>query len=102
MNSKGKVNGAEFDGVKIIVQKGKKLVYTDTNYTNKFACVIDFRTLNDNTISGSGRKLIGTQAGILMEIEKEATTTDLSCHVFVIADGAIDISGTKLNRTANY
>ena len=71
-------------------------------YTDKFACVIDFRTVNDNAISGSGRKLIGTQAGILMEIEKEATTTDLSCHVFVIADGTIDISGTKLNGTANY
>ena len=71
-------------------------------YTDKFACVIDFRTVDDNTISGSGRKLIGTQAGILMEIEKEATTTDLFCHVFVIADGTIDISGTKLNGTANY
>ena len=71
-------------------------------YTDKFACVIDFRTVNDNTISASGRKLIGTQAGIRLEIEKEATTTDLFCHVFVIADGAINISGTKLNGTANY
>ena len=71
-------------------------------YTNKFACVIDFRTVNDNTKSASGRKHIGTQAGILLEIEKEATTADLFCHVFVIADGTIDISGTKLNGTANY
>ena len=71
-------------------------------YTNKFARVIDFRTVDDDTVSGSGRKLIGTQAGILLEIEKEATTSDLSCHVFVIADGTIDISGTKLNGTANY
>ena len=71
-------------------------------YTDKFACVIDFRTVNDNTISGSGRRLIGVQAGILMEIEKGATTTDLYCHIFVIADGAIDISGSKLNGTANY
>ena len=71
-------------------------------YTDKFACVIDFRTINDNTISGSGRRLIGTQAGILLEIEKEVTTSDLSCHVFVIADGTIDINGTKLNGTANY
>ena len=58
--------------------------------------------MDDNTVSGSGRKLIGTQAGILLEIEKEATTSDLSCHVFVIADGTIDISGTQLNGTANY
>ena len=71
-------------------------------YTDKFACVIDFRTVDDDTVSGSGRKLIGTQAGILLEIEKEATTSDLSCHVFVIADGTIDISGTQLNGTANY
>ena len=55
-------------------------------YTDKFACVIDFRTVDDDTVSGSGRKLIGTQAGILLEIEKEVTTSDLSCHVFVIAD----------------
>ena len=71
-------------------------------YTNKFACVIDFRTVDDDTVSGSGRKLIGTQAGILLEIEKEATTSDLFCHIFVIADGTIDISGTQLNGTANY
>ena len=71
-------------------------------YTDKFACVIDFRTVDDDTVSGSGRKLIGTQAGILLEIEKEVTTSDLSCHVFVIADGTIDISGTQLNGTANY
>ena len=29
VNRKGKVNGAGFDGVRIIVQKGKKLVYTE-------------------------------------------------------------------------
>ena len=33
-------------------------------YTDKFACVIDFRTVDDDTVSGSGRKLVGTQAGI--------------------------------------
>ena len=37
-------------------------------YNDKFACVIDFRTIDDEKVSGSGRKLIGTQAGILMEI----------------------------------
>ena len=28
--------------------------------------------------------------GVLLEIEKEATSTDLSCHVFVVADGVIN------------
>ena len=71
-------------------------------YTDKFACVIDFRTVDDNTASGSGRNLIGTQAGILLQITKETTTTDLLCHVFLIADGTIDISGAKLNGDAKY
>ena len=60
-------------------------------YTDKFACVVDFRTVNNESVSGSGRRLIGTQAGVLLEIEKEATTTDLSCHVFVVADGIINV-----------
>ena len=81
---------------------GTECVLRRKYYTDKFACVIDFRTVDDDTVSGSGRKLIGTQAGILLEIEKEATTSDLSCHVFIIADGKIDISGTKLNGTAKY
>ena len=71
-------------------------------YTDKFACVIDFRTVDDDTVSGSGRKLVGTQAGILLEIEKETTTADVSCHVFVIADSLINILGTSLNGTAEY
>ena len=68
-------------------------------YTDKFACVIDFRTVdNDENVSGSGRELIGTQAGILLEIEKETTSTDLSCHVFVVADGIINIVGKQTPR----
>ena len=46
MNRKGKVNGAEFDGVKIIVQKGKKLVYTKE--VKKLAKVTEFKELVEN------------------------------------------------------
>ena len=43
VNSKGKVNGAEFDNVKIIVQKGKRLVYTED--VKKLAKVTEFKEL---------------------------------------------------------
>ena len=43
VNSKRKVNGAEFDGVKIIVQKGKRLVYTED--AKKLAKVTEFKVL---------------------------------------------------------
>ena len=75
---------------------GSKCVSRRKFCTNKFACVIDFRTVDDENVSGSGRKLIGTQAGILLETAKETTATDLSCHVFVVADGIINIVGNKL------
>ena len=43
VNRKGKVNGAEFDGVKIIVQKGKKLMYTED--IKKLPKVTEFKEL---------------------------------------------------------
>ena len=81
---------------------GSKCVSRRKYYTDKFALVVDFRTVDDDTVSGSGRQLVGTQAGILMEIEKEATTSDLNCHLFVLADAMIDIVGTKLNGSVKY
>ena len=67
-------------------------------YVDKFACVLDFRTVDDEKVSGSGRNLIGTQAGILLEIEKKATSKNLACHVFVVADGIIDVVENKLQK----
>ena len=81
---------------------GSKCVSRRKYYTDKFLCVIDFRTVDDDTVSGSGRHIVGTQAGILMEIEKEATTSNLNCPVFVIADAMIDILGTKLSGPPKY
>ena len=43
MNSKGKINGAEFDNVRIIVQKGKRLVYTED--VKKLVKVTEFKEL---------------------------------------------------------
>ena len=43
VNRKGKINGAEFDNVPIIVQKGKKLVYTED--VKKLAKVTEFKEL---------------------------------------------------------
>lgn len=75
---------------------GSKCVSRRKFYTDKFAYVVDFRTVDDESVSGSGRKLVGTQAGILLEIEKEVSTTDLSCHVYVMAHGIVNIVENKL------
>ena len=59
-------------------------------YTNKFAMVIDFRTVDDDTVVVSGRRLMGTQSGILLEIEKDVITENLNCHIMVVADGLVN------------
>ena len=64
---------------------------------NKYAIVIDLRTVDDENTVHSGRKLIGTQSGVLLEIEKSATSVDLLCHVFVVADGTILEPQTSTN-----
>ena len=65
---------------------------------DKYALVIDLRTVDDENTVHSGRKLIGTQSGVLLEIEKLATTVDLLCHVFVVSDGHIVVSDGKLQK----
>ena len=45
VNRKDKINGAEFDNVRIIVQKGKRLVYTED--VKKLAKVTEFKELVD-------------------------------------------------------
>ena len=47
----------------------------------------------------TGRKLVGTQAGLLFEITKEATAKDLVVYPYAIADASLYISSmeTKLN-----
>ena len=46
VNKKGKINGAEFDGARIIVQKGEKLVYTGD--VKKLPKVTEFKGLMKN------------------------------------------------------
>ena len=45
VNRKGDINGAEFENVRIIVQRGKRLVYTED--TKKLAKVTEFKELVD-------------------------------------------------------
>ena len=65
------------------------------------AFVVDLRTLEDNKVSGHGRKIIDTQSRILLEITKEATSKDLVCYIFVVAYGHVYLSG-KILQGAKY
>ena len=65
-------------------------------YKNRFASVADLRAHADKHTVNKGKKLVNSQNGVLLEITKKATTTDLICHVFVVSDGMINFVNNDL------
>ena len=66
---------------------------------SKYALVIDFSTVNEKDVVDTGQKLVGTQAGVLLEIQKKATAKDLEVHIFAVADAKASIKGRDVNLT---
>ena len=62
-------------------------------YTEKYALWLDFRTIDDNRLHGSGRQLGNTSEGICLQITKEAGSAGkLSCCLYIFQDAQISIS----------
>ena len=52
---------------------------------NRFAAVMDMRAVNEKNLLMSGREIINTQEGVMIEIEKETTAKDLTCFMYVVS-----------------
>ena len=62
-------------------------------YTDKYALWLDFRTIDDNRLHGSGRRLENTSEGIQLQITKKAESAGkLSCYLYIFQDAQINIS----------
>ena len=65
-------------------------------YTDKYALWLDFRTIDDNVLHGSGRRLENTSEGIQLQITKKAESAGkLSCYLYIFQDAQINISDTQ-------
>ena len=65
-------------------------------YTDKYALWLDFRTIDDNRLHGSGRRLENTSEGIRLQITKESGSAGkLSCYLHIFQDTQINISYTQ-------
>ena len=54
---------------------------------NKFGLWIDLRSMTDTTLHGNGQRLVNTQDGVQLEIERTASGSgNTNCHVFTISD----------------
>ncbi len=61
---------------------------------NQYALVLDFRSTEDNTLHGSGRKIADGQQGITLQINKTATATgsnadSLNCYICMLMDAKL-------------
>ena len=65
-------------------------------YTDKYALWLDFRTIDDNRLHGSGRRLENTSEGIRLQITKKAeSASKLSCYLYIFQDTQINISDAQ-------
>ena len=65
-------------------------------YTNKYALWLDFRTIDDNRLHGSDRRLENTSEGIRLQITKKAESAGkLSCYLYIFQDTQINISDAQ-------
>ena len=79
-------------------QKGKSNMTLTTFYTNgKFGVLIDLRSMEDNTMHGSGTRLVNTKDGVHLEIERKASGSgNVKCHVHTISDAQMNIMDSQL------
>ena len=64
---------------------------------NKFGLWIDLRSMADTTLHGNGQRLVNTQDGVQLEIERTASGSgNTNCHIFTISDSQMNIVGRQL------
>ena len=65
-------------------------------YTDKYALWLDLRTIDDNRLHGSGRRLENTSEGIRLQITKESGSVGkLSCYLYIFQDTQININDAQ-------
>ena len=67
---------------------------------SKFVAVIDMRTINGKNVTANGQEIIITQEGVSIEIEKGTTAKDLTCYMFVVLDGLINIQNKRVTKVS--
>ena len=80
------------------IQKDLQLhnINTASYYTDKYALWLDFRTIDDNRLHGSGRRLENTSEGIRLQITNKAESAGkLSCYLYIFQDAQVNISDAQ-------
>ena len=61
--------------------------------TNKYALWLDFRTIDENELCGTGRRIENASEGITLQIEKKAESAGaLNAYIYLIMDDQLKTS----------
>ena len=64
---------------------------------NKFGLWIDMRSMADTTMHGNGQRLVNTQDGVQLEINRKASGSGTTyCYIFTVSDSQMNIMGQQL------
>ena len=64
----------------------------ETYLTDKYALWLDFRTIDENTLHGTGRKIENESEGITLQIVKDAESAgNLNTYIYLIMDVLLNI-----------
>ena len=64
---------------------------------NKFGLWIDLRSMADTTMHGSGQRLVNTQNGVHLAIDRTASGSGVTyCYIFTVSDSQMNIMSQQL------
>ena len=64
---------------------------------NKFGLWIDLRSMADTTMHGNGQRLVDTQNGVQLEIDRKSSGSGITnCHIFTVSDAQMNIMSQQL------
>ena len=67
--------------------------------TNNYALWLDFRTIDENSLHGTGRRIENASEGITLQIEKKAEATGkLNAYIYLIMDAQLNIQDGKFSK----
>ena len=68
--------------------------------TDKFALLLDFRMIDENTLHGTGRRIENASVGIILQTEKKAESArNLNTYIYLIMDAQLNIENGALVST---
>ena len=70
--------------------------------TDKYALLLDFRTIDENTLHRTGRRIENPSEGVTLQIEKSAETAGaLKAYIYLIMDAQLNIKD-KVFHSVEY